>query len=240
MAFITVGINTDRVYNKKNPPGGKCTDLFGGPPDEISANPKKLNRLRSSVDLGGSEDSSEAAPRQKKSQPSVCPLTGEKIGVREESKPESKPANPTTNGTNGTSGTNGTLVREGGEATPPASAPAPTEGKPEAAPAPAPAAEPVTAPETAPAPPAAAPASDAPPAPEPTVSESATVATPVPAPAPVAELVPASAPAPVSTPALSPAPASTPAPVTSTPASSTAPAPARRRNPPGGHSAGFW
>jgi len=231
MAFITVGINTDRVYNKKNPPGGKCTDLFGGPPDEISANPKKLNRLRSSVDLGGSEDSSEAAPRQKKSQPSVCPLTGEKIGVREESKPESKPAN-----TNGTNGTNGTLVREGAEA--PSPAPAPSEGKPEAAPAPAPAAEPATAPETAPAPPAAAPASDAPPAPEPTVSESATVATPVPAPAPVAELAPASAP--VSTPAPSPAPASTPAPVTSSPATSTAPAPARRRNPPGGHSAGFW
>jgi len=234
MAFITVGINTDRVYNKKNPPGGKCTDLFGGPPDEISANPKKLNRLRSSVDLGGSEDSSEAAPRQKKSQPSVCPLTGEKIGVREESKPESKPAN-----TNGTSGTNGTLVREGAEAP----APAPTEGKSDAAPAPAatpataPAAESVTAPETTPAP-AAAPASDAPPAPEPTVSDS----TPVPAPAPVAEPAPASAPAsaPVSTPAPTPAPASTPAPVTSSPASSVAPAPARRRNPPGGHSAGFW
>merc|ERR1712059_70404 len=30
MSFITVGIDTDRVYNKKNPPGGKCTPLFGG------------------------------------------------------------------------------------------------------------------------------------------------------------------------------------------------------------------
>merc|ERR1719391_1547687 len=196
---LTVGINTDRVYNKKNPPGGKCTDLFGGPPDEISANPKKLNRLRSSVDLGGSEDPSEAAaPRQKKSQPSVCPLTGEKIGVRDERKQlEGKPANPTTNGT---SGTNGTLVREGAEAPPPAPTPAPTEGKPEPTPATAsatataPVTAPVTAPEPAPAP-APAPASDMPPSPtsEPTASDSAPVSTPVPAPEPAPE--PVSAPA---------------------------------------------
>jgi len=29
MSFITVGIDTDRVYKKANPPGGFCTDLFG-------------------------------------------------------------------------------------------------------------------------------------------------------------------------------------------------------------------
>ena len=40
-------------------------------PEDLNNDIEHLCRLRSSVDLGGSEDSSEAAPRQKKSQPSV-------------------------------------------------------------------------------------------------------------------------------------------------------------------------
>jgi hypothetical protein len=51
---------------RKNPPGGKCADLFGGPEEIV--NPKKLNRLRSSIDMGGSVE--EPARGQKKSQAS--------------------------------------------------------------------------------------------------------------------------------------------------------------------------
>ena len=64
----------------------------------------------------------------------MCPLTGEKLGLRDESKAEVMPS---------TNGTNGTLVREGAEPPTPA---APAEGKSEAVPAEAPAPADTTAP----------------------------------------------------------------------------------------------
>jgi len=225
MAFITVGINTDRVYNKKNPPGGACSDLFGGPAEEICPNPKKLNRLRSSMDLGG--EAPEPARHHKKSQPSVCPLTGETLGssvakleiseTKAEASPEAapatekaEPAKPAETKQEGEvkvaepPTTKGDIVRE----SPPAPAAAPEAGEPA---------------------PASAPASAPAPAPEMTQAESA------PAPALESALAPEAAPKS----ALAPAPAS---PVPASPAPESAPAPAqqRRRNPPGGHSTGFW
>jgi len=51
--MITVGIDTSRSYNRKNPPGGKVSDVFsfdGSSPDDKK--PGKINRQRSSIDLG--------------------------------------------------------------------------------------------------------------------------------------------------------------------------------------------
>jgi len=53
MAMITVGIDTSRSYNRKNPPGGKVSDVFSfdGSQDD-SKKSGKINRQRSSIDLG--------------------------------------------------------------------------------------------------------------------------------------------------------------------------------------------
>merc|ERR1711970_1343057 len=91
MAFITVGLDTSRTYNKKQPPGGACADLFGGDDDSHSGQQRKLNRMLSNVELGSDQEvnkekKSEKVPEvaqtriQKKSQPSVCPVTGETLG----------------------------------------------------------------------------------------------------------------------------------------------------------------
>merc|ERR1719233_138823 len=91
MAFITVGLDTSRTYNKKQPPGGACADLFGGEPDSQSGQQRKLNRMLANLELGSDQEvtkkkKSEKVPEvaqtriQKKSQPSVCPVTGETLG----------------------------------------------------------------------------------------------------------------------------------------------------------------
>jgi len=97
MAYITVGIDTSRTYNKKQPPGGACADLFGGSQDRPhpgdGPQEKKLNRMLSNVELASEKEAVEQPskkvdkaeevkpPRiQRKSQPSVCPVTGETIG----------------------------------------------------------------------------------------------------------------------------------------------------------------
>lgn len=91
MSFVTVGIDTDRVYNRKNPPGGKCTNLFGGD-EEIITNSRNQSRMRSNVDVDR-EDTRQTQPRtQKRSQPSVCPLTGETIGHNPVSTSQEKPS----------------------------------------------------------------------------------------------------------------------------------------------------
>jgi len=109
MAYITVGLDTSRTYNKKQPPGGACADLFGGDTDTQQGQQRKLNRMLSNVELGSDQEvikekKSEKVPEvaqtriQKKSQPSVCPVTGETLGhnkaatesvVRPEKKTES-------------------------------------------------------------------------------------------------------------------------------------------------------
>eukprot|EP00092_Neocalanus_flemingeri_P045052 GFUD01050174.1.p1 GENE.GFUD01050174.1~~GFUD01050174.1.p1 ORF type:complete len:201 (+),score=77.97 GFUD01050174.1:60-662(+) len=75
MACITVGLDTSRVYNKKQPPGGACADLFGDHP-EPAGDDKPLHRIPPSPAV------SEPVLSARKSQPSpsVCPVTGETIG----------------------------------------------------------------------------------------------------------------------------------------------------------------
>jgi len=91
MSFVTVGIDTDRVYNRKNPPGGKCTNLFGGD-EEIITNSRNQSRMRSNVDVDSEDTRQTQARTQKRSQPSVCPLTGETIGHNPVSTSEEKPS----------------------------------------------------------------------------------------------------------------------------------------------------
>eukprot|EP00092_Neocalanus_flemingeri_P063991 GFUD01077544.1.p1 GENE.GFUD01077544.1~~GFUD01077544.1.p1 ORF type:complete len:192 (+),score=73.26 GFUD01077544.1:62-637(+) len=75
MACITVGLDTSRVYNKKQPPGGACADLFGDHP-EPAGDDKPLHRIPPSPAV------SEPVLSHSQSQPSpsVCPVTGETIG----------------------------------------------------------------------------------------------------------------------------------------------------------------
>eukprot|EP00090_Calanus_glacialis_P031850 TRINITY_DN5289_c0_g1_i1.p1 TRINITY_DN5289_c0_g1~~TRINITY_DN5289_c0_g1_i1.p1 ORF type:complete len:120 (-),score=33.07 TRINITY_DN5289_c0_g1_i1:217-576(-) len=35
MSFITSGLDTSKVYNRAQPPGGKCSDLFGNNEKEV-------------------------------------------------------------------------------------------------------------------------------------------------------------------------------------------------------------
>lgn len=53
MTTITVGIDTSRSYNRKVPPGGKCSDLFSsdGRKTEQDSKPRKIDRQRSSIDF---------------------------------------------------------------------------------------------------------------------------------------------------------------------------------------------
>jgi len=53
MTTITVGIDTTRSYNRKVPPGGKCSDLFSadGRRAEPDGKPRKVDRQRSSIDF---------------------------------------------------------------------------------------------------------------------------------------------------------------------------------------------
>merc|ERR1712038_2154965 len=56
MATITVGIDTSRVYNRKTPPGGKVSDAFSfNSTDTVAKKPQKIDRQRSSIDIGGGE-----------------------------------------------------------------------------------------------------------------------------------------------------------------------------------------
>eukprot|EP00092_Neocalanus_flemingeri_P001013 GFUD01001081.1.p1 GENE.GFUD01001081.1~~GFUD01001081.1.p1 ORF type:complete len:205 (+),score=81.77 GFUD01001081.1:107-721(+) len=75
MACITVGLDTSRVYNKKQPPGGACADLFGDHP-EPAGDDKTQHKIPPSPAV------SEPVLSARKSQPSpsVCPVTGETIG----------------------------------------------------------------------------------------------------------------------------------------------------------------
>jgi len=75
MACITIGLDTSRVYNKKQPPGGACTDLFG----EVTATDatdKKVQRVQPDKPA----TTPERTARKSQPSPSVCPVTGETIG----------------------------------------------------------------------------------------------------------------------------------------------------------------
>jgi len=75
MACITIGLDTSRVYNKKQPPGGACTDLFG----EVTATDatdKKVQRVQPDKSV----TTPERTARKSQPSPSVCPVTGETIG----------------------------------------------------------------------------------------------------------------------------------------------------------------
>jgi len=95
MAMITVGIDTSRSYNKKNPPGGKVSDVFSF--SEGSDEPRKpgrINRQRSSIDLG-CDDSSKQVERQM-SEP-VVPKS-EKQEILPQEKPVASEPAPTASG----------------------------------------------------------------------------------------------------------------------------------------------
>ena len=52
MAPITVGIDTNRVYNRKVPPGGEVSDVFSfkeNPSQPVERNPKKIDRYKYEV-----------------------------------------------------------------------------------------------------------------------------------------------------------------------------------------------
>merc|ERR1712141_451725 len=53
MSTITIGIDTSRSYNRKVPPGGKCSDLFSSSIQlsEPVNKPRKIDRQRSSIEF---------------------------------------------------------------------------------------------------------------------------------------------------------------------------------------------
>merc|ERR1719191_2523353 len=81
-SMITVGLNTNRSYNKKNPPGGKCTDFFGGA-EEGASDRRPSTQEEKPVETPKAEQQR----TQKRSQPSVCPVTGETYGIAAAPKP---------------------------------------------------------------------------------------------------------------------------------------------------------
>jgi len=229
MAYITVGIDTSRTYNKKQPPGGACADLFGGSQDKPhpgdGAQERKLNRMLSNVELASEKEAMEQPtkkvdkteevkqPRiQRKSQPSVCPVTGETIGhnlaaietvdkrevVKQEKVAEKKE----------------TAVKADEKMKPEPKAVSSPESEPASA---------VKTPEPA--------------ANSPQVTE-VTTATTTPAPAEVKSAeTPSNNAVPPSSPSPTPSPPQNQKPVVSTPT----PAPVKtRRVPPGGHTTAFW
>jgi len=97
MAPITVGLDTSRVYKKQQPPGGHCTDIFGGynTTSQAAENEDIKNRKTKNEKFKNRNS--------KKSQPSVCPVTGETIGHHTSTKEEiatteNKIKEKTTNG----------------------------------------------------------------------------------------------------------------------------------------------
>eukprot|EP00090_Calanus_glacialis_P023324 TRINITY_DN35975_c0_g1_i3.p1 TRINITY_DN35975_c0_g1~~TRINITY_DN35975_c0_g1_i3.p1 ORF type:complete len:198 (+),score=68.45 TRINITY_DN35975_c0_g1_i3:59-652(+) len=72
MACITIGLDTSRVYNKKQPPGGACADLFGDHP-QPAADHAEEQPLPPRVEA-------KRSGRKSQPSPSVCPVTGETIG----------------------------------------------------------------------------------------------------------------------------------------------------------------
>merc|ERR1712013_221759 len=244
----TVGLDTSRTYNKKQPPGGACADLFGGDADTQQGQQKKLNRMLSNVELGSDQEvikekKNEKVPEvaqtriQKKSQPSVCPVTGETLGHNNTAAKESlvKTDKKTENNNN----------KEQKEGKPTADEKKEAKIVSVGEPAPPNA---VSEPQTEPQESVAATKSEASPpsAPPPAQTDTATTATspPVIPTTPASTLAPTSAPIPDLAPASTPAPISAPAVDTTpppAPAQTSAPAPMKtRRVPPGGHTTAFW
>jgi len=243
MAFITVGLDTSRTYNKKQPLGGACADLFGGDTDTQQGQQKKLNRMLSNVELGSDQEvikekKNEKVPEvaqtriQKKSQPSVCPVTGETLGHNTAAKESVvKPEKKTKSNDRREEKEVKAIADEKKEAKivsvgEPAPPNAVTESKESVAATKSEASQP----------------SAPPPAQTDTATASATTETSpsvIPS-TPASTSAPAPHPAPAPTPAHISAPAvdTTPSPP---PAPTSAPAPMKaRRVPPGGHTTAFW
>eukprot|EP00090_Calanus_glacialis_P023323 TRINITY_DN35975_c0_g1_i1.p1 TRINITY_DN35975_c0_g1~~TRINITY_DN35975_c0_g1_i1.p1 ORF type:complete len:202 (+),score=75.92 TRINITY_DN35975_c0_g1_i1:59-664(+) len=76
MACITIGLDTSRVYNKKQPPGGACADLFGDhpqPADNNAEQPSKVPPIQAAAEPTRSVQKSQPSPP-------VCTVTGETNG----------------------------------------------------------------------------------------------------------------------------------------------------------------
>merc|ERR1711971_886465 len=71
-----VGIDTSRVYNRKAPPGGKVSDVFsfsGQASDASKPAPPRVNRQRSSIDLGGEQQDTNKSVDRPNSEPACKP-----------------------------------------------------------------------------------------------------------------------------------------------------------------------
>merc|ERR1711971_1180094 len=71
-----VGIDTSRVYNRKTPPGGKVSDVFsfsGQASDASKPAPPRVNRQRSSIDLGGEQQDTNKTVDRQNSEPACKP-----------------------------------------------------------------------------------------------------------------------------------------------------------------------
>jgi len=247
MAFITVGLDTSRTYNKKQPLGGACADLFGGDTDTQQGQQKKLNRMLSNVELGSDQEvikekKNEKVPEvaqtriQKKSQPSVCPVTGETLGHNTAAKEsEVKPEkNTESNNKQGQKEVKAIADEKQEAKIVSVGEPAPPNA--------------VSEPQTEPMESVAATKSEASPpsAPPPAQTDTATASATTETSPSVIPSTPASTSAPAPHPAPAPTPAHISAPAVDTtpsppPAPTSAPAPMKaRRVPPGGHTTAFW
>merc|ERR1712013_89588 len=239
----TVGLDTSRTYNKKQPPGGACADLFGGDTDTQRGQQRKLNRMLSNVELSSDQEvikekKSGKVPEvaqtriQKKSQPSECPVTGETLGhnaaakesvVKPEKKPESN--NKQEEKAIADEKKEVKIVSVGEPAPPNAVSEQQAETK-----------ESVAQKKSEASPPSAPPPqTDTATAPATTENLPSVIpTTPAPTSAPTPDPAPAPTPAPISAPAVDTTPSTPSAPI-------SAPAPMKtRRVPPGGHTTAFW
>merc|ERR1712051_340508 len=89
---ITVGIDTSRVYNRKQPPGGKCSDLFG-PAAPIVEGAGEVIRQASLASRQAPQDSQPEVKPVTAAEPSLEPETQVELGSLSLS-PAPSPAKP--------------------------------------------------------------------------------------------------------------------------------------------------
>merc|ERR1711874_572847 len=70
----TMGLDTSRVYNKKQPPGGACADLFGEDPVAGGGAAQQNDKVTPPA------PEPRKSVQKSRSSVSVCPVTGENIG----------------------------------------------------------------------------------------------------------------------------------------------------------------
>merc|ERR1711971_1103019 len=220
-----VGIDTSRVYNRKTPPGGKVSDVFsfsGQASDASKPAPPRVNRQRSSIDLGGEQQDTNKTVDRQNSEPACKPSS-----ATENPKSQEKEAVVSTSEANKSENhskvdSNGVTDGEKPKSEP-ASVKTPDTKQPDPKPAPA------SVDKISPVPDSTKTSSTVPDGPKPQSTVPDSVPDNTKPPSPVSE----------------PVPAQDPAPVKNQETQGDAPPPVVRQNsrrvPPGGHtSGGFW